>query len=167
MQRPAAFQRPFRIRAARDEDLAPLVDLENRVFETDRMSARQWRRHLGSGSASVIVAERDRRVIGAAVVFFHGSHPIARLYSISVAPEARGEGVGEALLVAAERLAKKRGSAAMRLEVRTDNGPAQKLYERHGYGRVGVRRHYYEDGRDAMRYEKALSTPHRRASHAV
>ena len=163
----AAFRRPFRIRPAHEEDLAPLIDLENRVFTADRMSARQWRHHLGSDSARVLVAVRSGRIIGAAVVFFHASHRIARLYSISVAPEARGEGIGEALLAASEQLARKRGATAMRLEVRTDNRPAQRLYERHGYGLFAVRFKYYEDGCDAKRYEKALSIPRRRASRAV
>jgi ribosomal-protein-alanine N-acetyltransferase len=165
-RRAAAFRRPFRIRPARDEDLAPLIDLENRVFTADRMSARQWRRHLASDSASVLIAVRDGRIMGAAVVFFHASHRIARLYSISVAPEARGEGIGEALLAASEGLAKKRGATAMRLEVRTDNSPAQRLYERHAYQRFAVRSRYYEDGCDAIRYEKALPS-RRRASRAV
>jgi ribosomal-protein-alanine acetyltransferase len=166
-RRAAAFREPFRIRPARKRDLAPLIDLENRVFSADRMSARQWRRHLGSDSAGVLLAERDGRVIGAAVVFFHASHRIARLYSISVAPEARGEGAGEALLAATERLARRRGATAMRLEVRTDNAPAQRLYERHGYERFAVRSRYYEDGCDALRYEKALAASRHRAARAV
>ncbi len=156
-RRVAAFRVPFRIRPARAADRAPLIALENRVFVADRMSARQWRRHLGSDSAAVLVADRDRALIGAGVVFFHVSHRIARLYSISVAPEARGEGVGEALLAAAERLAKRHGATAMRLEVRTDNVAAQRLYERRGYRRFGVRRGYYEDGADALRFEKSLA----------
>jgi len=164
-RRAAAFQPPFRIRPARAADLAALVELENRVFATDRMSARQWRLHLRSDTAPILVAERGSALIGAAVVFFHASHRIARLYSISVAPEARGEGVGEALLRAAERLAMRRGSAIMRLEVRADNLPARKLYERHGYEPFAARARYYEDGCDATRYEKAISP--RRASRAI
>jgi len=166
-RRAAAFREPFRIRPAGERDLAPLIALENRVFSADRLSARQWRQHLGSDSAGVLVADRDGAVIGAAVVFFHAAHRIARLYSISVAPEARGEGVGDALLVAAERLARRRHATAMRLEVRTDNAPAQRLYERHGYACFGVRSRYYEDGCDAVRYEKALGASRRPASRAV
>jgi [ribosomal protein S18]-alanine N-acetyltransferase len=154
--RPAASDRSVRIRRARPADLAALVDLENRVFTADRMSARQWRHHLHSETAGVLVAERTGGIVGAAAVFFHSAHDIARLYSIAVAPEARGEGLGEALLDAAEQLARRRRSRSMRLEVRSDNGPAQRLYERRGYARFGVRARYYADGRDALRYEKAF-----------
>jgi ribosomal-protein-alanine acetyltransferase len=145
-----------RIRLARDADRVALIALENRVFSADRLSARQWRHHLRSDSAVVLVAERGDDIVGAAVVFFHTSHRIARLYSIAVAPEARGSGLGEALLAAGERFAKKRGRTVMRLEVRADNRAAQRLYERRGYRRFGVRRGYYEDGADALRYEKIL-----------
>ena len=145
-----------RIRRARAVDLPRLVAIENEVFATDRMSARQWRHHLANRAADVLVAERDGAIVGAAVVFFHASHRIARLYSIAVAPEARGAGIGEELLAAAEREARRRGRTRFRLEVRTDNAAARRLYERRGYRAFGTKAGYYEDGRDAVRYEKAL-----------
>ncbi|MEO5623876.1 MAG: ribosomal protein S18-alanine N-acetyltransferase [Dokdonella sp.] len=144
------------IRRATRDDCAALVELENSVFAIERMSARQWRRHLESPSAQILVATRERRLVGAAVLFFRRSHRIARLYSIAVAHDERGNGTGEALLETAERAARKRGSRSLRLEVRRDNVGAQRLYERHGYQRVGVRVGYYEDGHAAVRYEKVL-----------
>jgi [ribosomal protein S18]-alanine N-acetyltransferase len=155
-KRPSA-RAPVRIRRARTGDLARLVEIENAVFATDRMSARQWRHHVANPEADVLVAERDGAIIGAAVVFFHASHRIARLYSIAVAPEARGAGIGDELLAAAERNARKRGREKFRLEVRTDNAAARRLYERRGYRVFGTKAGYYEDGADAARYEKALS----------
>jgi ribosomal protein S18 acetylase RimI-like enzyme len=68
------------------------------------------------------------------------------------------------LLATAERFAVKRGSSAMRLEVRADNVAAQRLYERRDYRRFGVRRGYYEDRADALRYEKALKPARVRAA---
>ena len=145
-----------RIRRARAADLARLVEIENAVFATDRLSARQWRHHVANPEADVLVAERAGAIVGAAVVFFHRGHAIARLYSIAVAPEARGAGIGEKLLAAAERNARRRGRARFRLEVRNDNAAARRLYERRGYRVFGTKAAYYEDGADAVRYEKAL-----------
>ncbi|MFC5489342.1 GNAT family N-acetyltransferase [Dokdonella soli] len=145
------------IRRATMGDLDALVELENSVFEVERMSARQLRRHLESLSAEVFVATRERRVVGAAVLFFRRASNVARLYSIAVAPSERGGGIGEGLLVAAEQAARRRGSRSLRLEVRSDNAGAQRLYERHGYHHFGLHRAYYEDGHDAQRYEKALA----------
>ncbi len=147
----------LRIRRAADVDLAALVALENASFAADRMSARQWRRHLGSDSARIVVAVRARRLAGAAVLFFRLRSRVARLYSIAVAADARGQGIGEALLEAAERTASRRGCDRLRLEVRVDNAGAQRLYERRGYRRFARLAAYYEDGHDAWRYEKRLS----------
>lgn len=147
---------PLRIRRATEADLAALLELENASFVTDRMRERQLRRHLHSESARLLVAVRARRLAGAAVLFFRSRSRIARLYSIAVAATARGQGVGETLLAAAERTAARRGCERLRLEVRVDNAGAQRLYERRGYFRFGRLSAYYEDGHDAWRYEKRL-----------
>lgn len=144
------------IRRATIGDLDALVELENASFAVERMSARQLRRHLESLSAEIFVATRERQVVGAAVLFFRRSNHVARLYSIAVASSERGSGLGASLLAAAEQAARRRGSRALRLEVRSDNIAAQRLYERHGYHRFGLHRGYYEDGHDAQRYEKTL-----------
>lgn len=148
-----------RVRRATAADLDALVELENAAFAVERISARQMRRHLDSVSAEVFVATRARRLIGAAVVFFRRGSGVARLYSIAVAASERGQRIGETLLMAAEQAARKHGSAVMRLEVRVDNGVAQRLYERHGYHQIGSRDGYYEDGQAALRYGKRLAIP--------
>ena len=148
----------MRIRRAIASDLDALVELENGVFDYERMSARQLRHHLDNRSVSILVARRGVDLVGAAVLFFRKGSGIARLYSIAVAADVRGAGIGAALLAAAERAARTRGSRAMRLEVRADNPAAQRLYERRGYRRFAVKAGYYEDGHDAFRYEKPLGT---------
>lgn len=146
------------VRRALRDDLDALVSLEQRVFSSDRLSARQWRQHIDSASASVLVASEDGgSVIGAAVVFYRSGSGRARLYSLSSAPEARGRGVASRLLHAAEDDARARGCTHMRLEVRRDNDAAQSLYSRNGYAFIGERRTYYEDGADAMCFEKPLA----------
>lgn len=145
-----------RIRRATQSDLAALIELENSSFASDRMHPRQWRRHLDSLSAEVLVATSHGRLLGAAVLFFRAHSRIARLYSIAVAGAARGGGIGEALLAASERAAVRHGCDRLRLEVRADNAAAQRLYERADYRRFGRHRGYYEDGQDALRYEKIV-----------
>ena len=149
----------IRIRRARASDLGALVELENGVFSSDRISARQLLHHLGSPSARILVATHGRDIVAAAVLFFRTGSRIARLYSIAVAASVRGWGVGARLLAAAEASARRLGRTALRLEVRTDNSAARTLYERRGYHRFGLKKKYYEDGQDALRYEKALARP--------
>ncbi|MEP7042546.1 MAG: GNAT family N-acetyltransferase [Dokdonella sp.] len=153
---PEASLGEVHLRRATINDLDALVDLENASFAVERMSVRQWRRHLESLSAEIFVAIRERRIVGAALLFFRRSHRVARLYSIAVAASERGRGIGEVLLLAVEQSARRRGCRVLRLEVRADNPVAQRLYERNGYRRFGVKVGYYEDGHAAFRYEKAL-----------
>lgn len=146
------------IRPARRSEVATLAALEQRSFATDRLSARQYRRHVGSPSAVVLVAEgTGGAVLGSAVVFLRAASRVARLYSIAVDAAARGRGIGAALLDAAEAVARRRGRTVLRLEVRQDNPAAIALYEARGYRRIGTRRGYYEDGADAWRYERVLA----------
>jgi ribosomal protein S18 acetylase RimI-like enzyme len=147
-----------RIRSAELSDLDDLVALEQHSFTSDRLSRAQFRRHLDSDSAKVLVASTGpHRFLGTAVVFFRKRSGVARLYSIATHHAARGQGVGSALLDAVEQLASRRRCRALRLEVRADNPGAIRLYERLGYRRLGLLAAYYEDGTDGWRYEKPLA----------
>lgn len=146
-----------RVRRAETSDLDDLVLLEDHTFDSDRLSRAQYRRHLDSDSALVLVASANHRnFLGTAVMFFRKGSRVARLYSIASKPEARGKGVGAALLEAVEAVARQRRCHAVRLEVRDDNASAVRLYERHGYRHIGHYPHYYQDGTHAWRYEKSL-----------
>lgn len=146
-----------RVRRAELSDLDDLVALEEATFDSDRMSRAQYRRHLDSDTARVLVASANRRrFLGTAVVLFRKGSSVARLYSIASKPEARGKGVGSALIEGAEAAARQHRCRALRLEVRTENHSAIRLYERLGYHRIGHHEHYYQDGSHAWRYEKTL-----------
>jgi ribosomal-protein-alanine acetyltransferase len=146
----------LRICRANPVDLPALVALEARSFSGDRLSPRQFRRHLDNPRAAVWVAVEARVLLGAAVVFFRSGSNVARLYSIAVDRAARGRGIGKALLRTLERDARARGCTRLRLEVRQGNRGAIRLYEKSGYRRFGIIEAYYEDGTDALRYQKLL-----------
>lgn len=150
---PATAQ--VRVRRAEISDLDDLVALEVRTFDSDRMSRAQYRRHLDSNTARVLVASANHRnFLGTAVVFFRKHSRVARLYSLASQPEARGKGIGTALVEGAEGAARQRKCNTLRLEVRADNAAAIALYQRLGYERIGFLPNYYEDGADGWRYEK-------------
>lgn len=147
------------LRPARPGDLAALVALEQTAFAYDRMSRRQYQRHLGSDRAILLVAESAGELLGSALLFLRRHSDLARLYSLATAAASRGRGVGRALLSAIEAQAITRGIRRIRLEVRRDNTAAVALYEGHGYRRVAALDAYYDDGADAWRYEKTLPDP--------
>ncbi len=152
-----------RLRGAEARDIDALVDLEERVFASDRLSRRSLRRLLRSSAASVIVAlEKDGRLAGTAVVLFRPRSAVARLYSIAVAPHLSGRGVAAILLEAVEAAAVARDCRSVRLEVHENNHAAIFRYRKSGYREFGRRLRYYEDGGDALRFEKEVRSPRRR-----
>lgn len=74
----------------------------------------------------------------------------AHLLNICVAPEWQGQGYGQLLLDHFIGLAREHHAYQMLLEVRPSNKPALKLYRRHGFEQVGLRKNYYpaEQGRE-------------------
>lgn len=89
----------------------------------------------------------------------------AELLLVVVALEARGQGVGRALLDEAERWLRREGVRRWFLEVEADNHPAAALYARAGFLEVGARPDYYGAGRDArvlrleLQADQKASTP--------
>jgi ribosomal protein S18 acetylase RimI-like enzyme len=144
-------------RAATLEDIDALVSLEQQSFEEDRISRRQFRHMLTRANAAVLVEERAGRIVGDVVVLFSRATSVARLYSLAVAADTRGQGVARSLMQAAEQVVWSRHRAYVRLEVRKDNAAAVSLYERLGYRRFGEWVDYYDDHAGAWRYEKSLS----------
>lgn len=147
--------RGFAIRRACTTDLAGLLALEAQ-FPGDRMSARQFRRHLQSPTADVLVGCDAERVLAAAIVFRRRHEHGARLYSLVVDSACRGRGFGQIMLAAAEQAARARGCTHMRLEVRADNAAAQHLYCAAGYQMRARLPGYYADGGDGLRLHKPL-----------
>jgi [ribosomal protein S18]-alanine N-acetyltransferase len=148
----------IRIRRAAPADLDDLVRIEERVFPTDRVPRRGFRRFLASPSSVLIVATHDRMITGYALVLFRANSGVARLYSIAVAPQARRRGIGVALLAAAEAASLRRRCAVLRLEVHEKNVTAISRYRKTGYALFGRHVAYYADRGHALRFEKRLTT---------
>jgi len=145
-----------RVRKAERDDFEALVELEHRVFATDRLSRRSVLRFLRSASAAVIVAHDGDHLVGTAIVLFRRHSAVARLYSIAVSPHLAGRGIAPMLLEAAEAAALARDCRTIRLEVHVTNHAAIARYRKSGYREFDRLRRYYEDGGDALRFEKRL-----------
>ena len=62
------------------------------------------------------------------------ARPLVNIHDMYVANEFRGQGVSQALLAAAEKEARKRGSCKMTLECLSKNQIALNAYKKSGYG---------------------------------
>lgn len=65
------------------------------------------------------------------------------LLNLTVAPRQQGEGWGRVMLDALALWARGQGAQWLWLEVRVSNARALRIYECHGYRRVGERKGYY------------------------
>ena len=87
---------------------------------------------------------------GAGFVLARVAADEAEILTLAVAPAARRQGHGGALLAGAMAAAAARGASAMFLEVAEHNAAARGLYAAAGFAEAGRRRRYYPDGSDAL-----------------
>jgi ribosomal protein S18 acetylase RimI-like enzyme len=151
------------VRLACPADLDALVALENASFVDERASRRSIRYSLRSATMTVLAAVMDDAegevLVGAATIERRRGSRIARLASIAVSSSRSGQGLGSLLLDAVEAEALVLGCTILRLEARTDNHGAIRLYERRGYRHYGTKADYYQDGTAALCFEKTLVVP--------
>ena len=153
---PAGTAGAITIRPAAAGDLEGLLRLETACFDTDRLSRRSFRRWLQAPHGILLVAQRGVSLLGYGLVWCHRGTRLARLYSLAVDPDARGQRVASSLLHALEQEAARRGRLFMRLEVGSGNSRAIALYASAGYRVFGAYRHYYDDDSDALRMQKTI-----------
>lgn len=93
------------------------------------------------------------KMVGFVAGDVRGEDHLAWIVTIGVLPEYRRIGIGLALLQACEAHIRQ---PRVRLNVRTGNTGAIRLYAQHGYYKVSTWPGYYQDGEDALVMEKQL-----------
>jgi GNAT superfamily N-acetyltransferase len=99
-------------------------------------AAGRWR----GGDAVVFAVWGADAAVGTATGAEYETEPgVAHVYAMWVAPEARGAGVGRALLEAVAGWARGRGCERLVLRVTETNGAARRFYAACGFAETGVR----------------------------
>lgn len=130
---------------AGDSDLdrvVPLFDAYRQFYQkaSDPDAARDFlAARLTAGESVIFLAGDGERALGFTQLYpAYSSTRMARMWLLNdlfVTAEARGQGVGEALLTRARQHAGETGACELMLETANDN-PARRLYERSGYRHV-------------------------------
>lgn len=107
---------------------------------------------------------RGERGSGETIAGFGGMWVLydeAHVTTIGVAPDHRGNGLGELLLIELFEAARQRDAEWVTLEVRVSNDSAQALYQKYGFTQQGIRKRYYSDnGEDAyIMWSPSLRSP--------
>ncbi|MFT2089530.1 peptidase C39 family protein [Paraglaciecola sp. 2405UD69-4] len=137
-------------------DLASLIAIETACFETDRLSKRSFLYWIKAVNRVFLVAYKGETIVGYGLVIMRKGTGLARLYSIAIAPDYAGQGIGRALMEALEKATLLAGKLFLRLEVETTNKSAIGLYQSLGYKIFGDYQGYYENNRDAFRMQKSI-----------
>ena len=111
-----------------------------------------WRDFAARPDIVQLIAERGGAPVGMTLAVIEAIDPArAHLNAMWVAPEARGGGLGGALLEAALRWSRGRAALELVLGVAEDNGPARALYERRGFRDTGEQRMLRDGAEIAIR----------------
>lgn len=143
------------IRAAEDQDLDRIAELENVLFADSPWPWKEFEHELHENPfAILLVDEEEGRVVG--YLDYWILYEQAQVATIGVDPEYQNRGIGSALLSYAEKDAADQGCETFSLEVRVSNAKARYLYEKHGFIQVNIRKGYYENGEDAYLMVKPI-----------
>ncbi|MGZ5093860.1 MAG: N-acetyltransferase family protein [Burkholderiales bacterium] len=147
----------MRIREATPDDASAVIALLERLYaetnfllyESGEMNsnveayARRMAEGIEKGNWMMFIAECDDSLVGA---LFASRGNVKRTFhcltfGLAVLRANWGQGIGRALLGAAESWARARGVHRLELTVRTTNHRAMALYEKAGFESEGVKRH--------------------------
>ncbi len=128
------------------EDVAGVQVVENASFPAP-WPANAFKHELTQNrNARYIVARDGERIVAYAGLWLMVDE--AHITTFAVLPEARRQRIGERLLQRLFDIAQELSAEWLTLEVRASNLAAQKLYEKYGFRRAGVRRRYYSDNNE-------------------
>lgn len=148
-----------KIRKAKLTDLGQLVEVENLCFSYDQMGRRNFHWMIKHAHSIMLVLEYRTRIVGYGLVLMNRGTSLARLYSICTLKEFQGFGLATKLLTELEnKTADDKDCAYLRLEVKSDNKDAIRLYKKMGYLKFTQKENYYDDGSTALCFEKRIRT---------
>ncbi len=123
------------------EDVPYISRLEEEAFSMP-WSADSFLEMIGKEDARYYVAERDGRLLGGCGVLMIAGE--GNITNVVIAPEARNQGIGTAMLAHLMEEGRREGLSAYTLEVRVSNAPAIHVYEKLGFVSEGIRPGFYE-----------------------
>ena len=127
------------------DQVQKVADLEKICF-SDPWSEKSVEEELRNPLSLWLTAMEGEKLLG-----YIGSQTVmgeTDMMNVAVAPEARRNHIGEALILELIRKLKQADSHSLTLEVRASNLPAIRLYEKLGFSQTGRRPGYYRNPRE-------------------
>ena len=133
------------------EHIPQIEEIERECFSRP-WTAEQLSGQMRNAQHEFIAAVDDDKVLGYVGLMYVLDE--GYISNVAVHPEARRQGIGDALIDALAAKAAELELAFLTLEVRESNAPAIVLYAKHSFHPVGKRKNYY----DAPKEDAVLMT---------
>ena len=136
---------PHVIRPATVRDAAELARLLTQLGHPTDVARveRCWDEWAAEGNAALVATHADGTLAGVITVHhmlvLHRPRPVGRLTALVVDASVRGQGIGRALVAAAEEWLARAGCALLEVTSNVRRADAHAFYERLGYERASVR----------------------------
>lgn len=135
-------------------DLDEISDILYSEFD-DFWTISTLKSELQNTNSQYIVAKLNNEIIGFGGIW--KAVDDIHITDIVVKEVFRRQNIGSIILKQLIDLAKKQTITSITLEVNSNNIPAQKLYEKFGFKRIGLRKKYYNNTDDAVIMTKDLN----------
>lgn len=135
----AVLKPVIELRPMAEADLAAVMAIENAIYPFPWTQG-NFRDSLAAGYQCLAYV-RDGALFGYAVLMHAADE--SHLLNLSIAADCQRQGWGSRLLQRVCECVRGRGARLLFLEVRPSNAAALRLYEGHGFERIGLRRDYY------------------------
>ena len=141
---------------AKKSDVEEIYNLEQVCFEADAFSKKQFKYLITKANSDFIVIRDKFKIIAYLIILKRRNSKYYRIYSIAIAPNARGFGLAKKLLGYTEEITIKDKARGIKLEVSEKNEAAINLYLSHKFQPVGKKDNYYADGSSAILMRKEI-----------
>lgn len=146
----------LKIEFAQKKDVKELIYLEKVCFQQDAFSRNQITYLITKAKGEFVVIRNNNKIVAYLIISKRENSKQIRIYSIAIAPDARGLGLAKRLMNYVEDVCKQESKERITLEVSKENIPAINLYQSFGYKIVGERPNYYANGGSALLMIKQL-----------
>ena len=123
-------------------ELARLLTVLGHPTSAEDVAAR-WEDRAAQGNNALVAADVHDRLLGAATLHrtmvLHRPAPVGRITALVVDDGLRGQGIGRALVSAAEEVLERAGCGMLEITSNVRRVEAHAFYERLGYERTSVR----------------------------
>jgi len=152
------------IQPMQESHLPQVLKIEQECFGVDAWTTGMLQGFIKDPDSYCIICLLGNEIIGFAMMWILEKVQEAEIGNIAVKPVCRGFGAGDAMVTAILEASREKGIIDIFLEVRKNNMPAQKLYKKHGFIAVGIRKDYYQNPiEDAVLMTKVLEVNREKA----